>query len=46
MAKGGAKKFEVLKAKMLMLVFWILIPCGLVGRYRRFGEAYRLHIQD
>jgi hypothetical protein len=31
-------RFEVLTAvKMLMLVFWIVTPCGLVGRYQRFG---------
>jgi hypothetical protein len=27
-------KFEVLKAvKILMLVFWVVTPCGLVDRY-------------
>jgi hypothetical protein len=28
-----------------MLVFWVVTPCGLVGRYRRFGETYCLHLQ-
>jgi hypothetical protein len=28
-----------------MLVFWVVIPCGLVGRYKRFGGAYCLHLQ-
>jgi hypothetical protein len=39
-------RFEVLTAvKMLMLVFWIVTPCGLVGRYQRFGGTYCLHLQ-
>jgi hypothetical protein len=29
-----------------MLVFWVVTPCGLAGRYRRFGGTYRLHLQD
>jgi hypothetical protein len=38
-------RFEVLKAvKMSMLVFWVATPCGLVGRYQRFGEIY-LHFK-
>jgi hypothetical protein len=24
---------------MSMLVFWVVTPCGLVGRYQRFGET-------
>jgi hypothetical protein len=32
-------KFEVLAAiEMSMLVFWIIKPYGLVGRYQRLGE--------
>jgi hypothetical protein len=31
--------------KMLMLVFWIVMPCGLVVRYQRFGGIYYLHLQ-
>jgi hypothetical protein len=27
------------------LVFWVLTPCGLVGRYQRFGGTYYLHLQ-
>jgi hypothetical protein len=23
-------------------IFWVIAPCGLVGRYRRFGETYRI----
>jgi hypothetical protein len=31
--------FEVLTAaKMSMLVFWVVTPFGLVGRYQSFGE--------
>jgi hypothetical protein len=30
---------EVLTAvKLSMLVFWVVTPFGLVGRYQRFGE--------
>jgi hypothetical protein len=25
---------------MMMMMFWVETPCGLVGRYRRFGETY------
>jgi hypothetical protein len=33
-------KFEVLKAvRLSMLVFWVVTPCGLVGRYKRLGET-------
>jgi hypothetical protein len=33
-------KSEILTAvKMLMLVFWVITPCGLVGRYQRFCRA-------
>jgi hypothetical protein len=28
-----------------MLVFWVVTPCGLVGRYQRFGETYCLLLQ-
>jgi hypothetical protein len=28
-----------------MLFFWVVTPCGSVGRYQRFGEAYCLHHQ-
>jgi hypothetical protein len=28
--------------KMLIVVFWIMTPCCLVGRYRRFGGTCRL----
>jgi hypothetical protein len=29
-----------------MLVFWVLTPCGLVGRYQYFDRTYFLHLQD
>jgi hypothetical protein len=30
--------FEVLKTvKMMMLVFWVVTPCGLVDRYQHFS---------
>jgi hypothetical protein len=32
-------RFEILtEVTMSILVFWIGTPCGLVGRYQRFGE--------
>jgi hypothetical protein len=38
--------FEVLTAvKMSMLVFWVVKPNGLVGRYQRFGETSCVHLQ-
>jgi hypothetical protein len=27
------------------LVFWVVTPCRLVGRYQRFGGTYCLHLQ-
>jgi hypothetical protein len=34
-------RFKVLMAvKMSMLVFWVVTPCGLGGRYERFGTTY------
>jgi hypothetical protein len=27
------------------MVFWVVTPCGLVGRYQRFGDTYCLHLQ-
>jgi hypothetical protein len=39
-------RFQVhMAVKMSMLVFWVVTPCGLVGRYQRFGGTYRLHLQ-
>jgi hypothetical protein len=39
-------RFEVLTAlKMSILVKWVVTPCGLVGRYQRFGGTYCLHRQ-
>jgi hypothetical protein len=34
-------RFEVLMAmKMLMLVFWVVTPCGLADKFQSFGEMY------
>jgi hypothetical protein len=30
--------------KMSMLVIWVVPPCGLVGRFQRFGGKYYLHL--
>jgi hypothetical protein len=33
-------KFEVLtEVSILMLLSWILAPCGFLGRWQRFGET-------
>jgi hypothetical protein len=33
-------RFEVLKAvKISILVFWVVTPYGLAGRYQRFGRT-------
>jgi hypothetical protein len=35
--------FEVLMAeKMTMLLFWVVIPCRLIGRYQHFKETLDL----
>jgi hypothetical protein len=40
-------RFELLSAvKMLMLVFWVVTPCGLVRRYHRFGGTYTSGPED
>jgi hypothetical protein len=40
-------RFEVFTAVriMMMMIFWVLAPCRLVGRYQRFGDTYCLHLQ-
>jgi hypothetical protein len=37
---------DVLTAvKTSMLVFCVVTPCGLIGRYQRFGDTYCFHLQ-
>jgi hypothetical protein len=36
-------RFEALTALMMMI--WVLTPCRLVGRHRRFGVTYCAHLQ-
>jgi hypothetical protein len=31
--------------QLVDLVFWVVKPCGLVGRYQCFSETYCLHLQ-
>jgi hypothetical protein len=31
--------FEVFTAVRMMMFFWVLAPCGHVGRCQRFGET-------
>jgi hypothetical protein len=38
------KTMRETEAKSL-LVFWVVTPCGLVGRLQRFGATYCLHLQ-
>jgi hypothetical protein len=39
-------KYEVLTAvKMSVVVFWVVMLCGLVGGNQRFEGTYRLHLQ-
>jgi hypothetical protein len=30
---------------MLLLFFWVVMLCGLIGRYKHYRETYRLHLQ-
>jgi hypothetical protein len=39
-------KSEVLTTVKMMLLFWVVTPCGLVGRHQRFGETYFLSTED
>jgi hypothetical protein len=32
--------------QMLLQVLWVVTPCEIVGRYKRFRETYCLHIQN
>lgn len=37
--------FEILtEMRVSMLIFWVVIPCGPVRGYQRFGENYCLHL--
>jgi hypothetical protein len=36
---------QILAYFFMMLFFWVLAPCRLVGRCQRFGEIYCLHLQ-
>jgi hypothetical protein len=29
----------------IKMLFWVLAPCGFVGRWQRFGETSCLHLQ-
>jgi hypothetical protein len=28
-----------------VMVFWVMTPCSLINKYKRFGEKYCLHRQ-
>jgi hypothetical protein len=36
---------EVLTAVKMTKFFWVVTQSGLLSRYQRFGETYRLHLQ-
>jgi hypothetical protein len=38
-------RFEIFTAVRMMMFFWVLVPCRLVGTCQRFGETYCLHLQ-
>jgi hypothetical protein len=38
-------RFEVLTAVKKTMLFWVVTPCGLVGRHIRFEEIY-CHPED
>jgi hypothetical protein len=40
---GSFFKIQLL---LSMLVFWVVTPCVLVGRYQRFGGTCCLHLQE
>jgi hypothetical protein len=42
--KMGSEVITVAK-KMLILVFSVVMLCGLEGRYQHFGGTYCLHLQ-
>jgi hypothetical protein len=37
-------RFEVLTVKMSMLVVWVAMPCGLIGKYQCFRGTYCLSL--
>jgi hypothetical protein len=40
-------RYEVLTAvRIMLLFFWVVTPCRLVGRYQRLGETYCFHFQS
>jgi hypothetical protein len=39
-------RFEVSTAVTIKIMFfWVLVPCGLIGRCQHFGETYCLHLE-
>jgi hypothetical protein len=38
-------RFEVLTAVNILMLFWAVTPCGVLGRYQSFGETYCSHIE-
>jgi hypothetical protein len=38
-------RFEVVTAVKSIFVFWVVTPCGLLGRCQGLGGTYCLHLQ-
>jgi hypothetical protein len=38
-------RYRLVSWPLSMIVFWIVTPCRLIGRHRRFGGIYCLHLQ-
>jgi hypothetical protein len=39
-------RFEVSMAVRMMMFFWVLVPCKLVGRCQCYRETYCLHLSS
>lgn len=39
-------RFEVVMVVKMSLFFWVVMPCGLTGRYHHFGVTYALHLHQ
>jgi hypothetical protein len=41
----SSASFLVREIGLILMLFWVVTPCRLVGRYHRFRETYCLHLQ-
>jgi hypothetical protein len=42
---GYTVRHEIVRKYMLILLFWVVTLCGLLGRYQCLGETNYLHLQ-